>query len=87
MVWTWEISSDNGNESIIKSYMEGNKRWNILWYSYWHTNPHADPQIEKKYIYNNSHINCGSDKKYKQFYNNQFCSCTLTPIGITLNQL
>ena len=33
--------------SIIKSYMEGNKCGNVLWYSYWRTQPHADPYIEK----------------------------------------
>ena len=30
MVWTSEISSDDGNEPIIKSYMEGNKCGNVL---------------------------------------------------------
>ena len=30
MVWTSEISNDDGNESIIKSYMEDNKRGNVL---------------------------------------------------------
>ena len=41
--------------------MEGNKCANVLWYSYWRTHLHADPYIEKKYIDNNSHINCGND--------------------------
>ena len=45
--------------------------------------PHADPHVEKKYIYNNSHINCGNDKKNQQFYNNHLGSYTVTPIGIT----
>ena len=27
-----------------------------------YTPPQADPHREKKYIYNNSHINCGNDK-------------------------
>ena len=37
--------------------------WPCTWYSYRRTHPHADPYIEKKYIYNNSHIECGNDKK------------------------
>ena len=32
------------------------------------------PTHRKKYIYNNSHINCGNDKKNQRFYNNQFGS-------------
>ena len=33
------------------------------------------PYIEKKvYIYNNSHVNCGNDKKNQRLYNNQFGS-------------
>ena len=54
--------------------MEGNKCGNVLWYSHWRTHPHADPHTEKKYIYNNSHINCGNDKKNQWFYHNQFGS-------------
>ena len=46
---------------MIKSYIEGNKCGNVLWYSYWRTHPHTDPYIEKKYIDNKSHINCGND--------------------------
>ena len=38
-----------------------------------HIHTYADPHMEKKYIYNNSHINCGN-KKNKWFYNNQFGS-------------
>ena len=66
--------------------MEGNKCGNVLWCLYWRTHPHADLHI-KKSINNNSHINCGSGKKNKQFYNNQFGSYTVTPIEITLNLL
>ena len=54
--------------------MEGNECGNVLWYSYWRTHPHADPHIEK-YMYNNSCINCGNDKKNQWFYYNQFGSC------------
>ena len=43
--------------------------------------------MENKIIYNNSHINRGSDKKYKQFHNNQFGSYTVSHIVITLNLL
>ena len=35
--------------------------------------PLADPHI-KKYIYNNSKVNCGNDKNNQRFYNNQFGS-------------
>ena len=38
-----------------------------------HIHKHADPHIEKKYKYNNRHINCGIDKKNQRFYNNKFC--------------
>ena len=48
MVWTWEISNDDGNESIIKSYMKGNKCGNVVWCSYWRPHPHADTHIGKK---------------------------------------
>ena len=54
--------------------MEGNKCCNVLWYLYWRTHPQADPHIEKKYVYNNSHINCGNDKKNQRLYNNHFGS-------------
>ena len=50
----------------LKSYMKGNKCGNVLWYS--------DPYIEKKYIYNNSHTNCGNDTKSQRFYSYQFGS-------------
>ena len=44
---------------FIKSYMEGNKCSNILWYLYWRTLLHPDPHIEIYiciYIYINIHI-------------------------------
>ena len=54
--------------------MEGNKSGNVC-------DTRADVHIhtqthtwEKKYLYNNSHINCGNDKKNQRFYNNQFGS-------------
>ena len=52
--------------------MEGNKCGNVLWYSYWCTYRHADPHIEKKYINNNTDINCGKDKKNQWFHHDQF---------------
>ena len=39
MVWTSEISNDDGNKSIIKSYMEGNRCGNVL-YCDTHTDVH-----------------------------------------------
>ena len=30
---------------------------------------HVYPHIENNYTYNNSHINCGNDKKNQRFYN------------------
>ena len=47
------------------------------------THPHIDPHIDKS-ISNNSHINCGNDKKKQWLYNNQFGSYN-SFIGITLN--
>ena len=56
--------------------MEGNKCGNVLWYSYWRSHPHACRQIHRKkvYLYINSRINCGNDKKNQRFYNNQLGS-------------
>ena len=57
--------------------MEGNKSGNVLWYSYWrdvHIHARTDQHIEKKYMYNNSHINCGNDNKNQRFYHNKFGS-------------
>ena len=72
------------------SYMGGHRCGNVLWYSYWRTHPHADPYTEKVYIDNNSHINCGNDKKNQRFSNNKFGSCNsyrnyLKPIIIQSN--
>ena len=36
--------------------------------------PTHRPTHEKMYIYNNSHINYGNDKKNQRFYNNKFGS-------------
>ena len=49
------------------------------------THLHADSYIEKKYIYDNSHINCGNDKKNQRFYKINLVH--ITRIGITLNLL
>ena len=67
--WWWKLINH-------KSYMKGNKGGKVLCYSYWRTHLHADPHTEKKYIYNNSHINCGNDKNNQLFYHNQFGSYT-----------
>ena len=56
-----------------KSYIQGNKCGNVLWYSHWCTPPHADPHT-KKNNYNDSHINCGNDKKNQWFNHNQLGS-------------
>ena len=66
------------------------KATNVVMYCDTRTDVHIHTQThtqKKMYIYNNSHINYGSDKKYKEFYNNKFGSYTVTPIGITLNLL
>ena len=41
--------------------MEGNKCGNV--YCVARTDVHIHTPEEKKYIYNNSHINCGNDQK------------------------
>ena len=38
------------------------------------TDVHIHTQTEKKYIYNNSYINGGNDKKNQWFYHDQFGS-------------
>ena len=49
---------------------------NVIMYCDARTDVHIYTQThtEKKYIYNNSYINCGNNKKNPRFYNNKFGS-------------
>ena len=72
----------NHTWKVTNVVMQCNSRTDV------HTHTQTHTYKEKVYNYNNkTHINCGSEKKYKQFYNNQFGSYTVTPIEITLYQL